>query len=163
MCTQWSASANYHVGGNVVGGYSHVTYHAPYHTIPFHTLTEKPPFPTSYPPQVAVLSSAGDGGGGSSSPLDNSGPARKSNRKQPTDVIPCMYEWGLTHEEDWNDECEASDCDVDEDEDVMMCYSCNLVMHPACADGKQQNSSRGINDEWLCPECFEVYESKQLG
>jgi hypothetical protein len=88
---------------------------------------------------------------------------KKGGKKAATAVaaaIPCMQQWGKARKETWNDECDASDCDCEDDEhEVMCCYSCNVVMHPECA--QQKGVDKFVNEEWLCVDCHQEYEGKK--
>ena len=71
-----------------------------------------------------------------------------------------MAEWGTEPDQEWNSECgdDAHGClraGAHCPELLMLCYSCNVVMHQSCAEAKGLHVE--VNGEWLCCTCFAIY------
>lgn len=80
---------------------------------------------------------------------------RKKAKVKHVSKVPGMPEWGNGKHEEWNGQCDAEHCDADANSEVMCCFSCNVVMHSACAEKQSQDNF--VKDGWLCVDCFSQY------
>lgn len=70
-----------------------------------------------------------------------------------------MCKWGEYPREQWQGPCLAEGCECTSAV-FTCCFSCNLCAHTDCLDAPNLANALSIEDEWLCPECHDLYKKK---